>query len=515
VSRTRDDGIWVALFAALAAAPLVPSRWLPMVDLPQHELVADALRRHLSGTSGTPTQLNAFTYNAGFEFGVLPLAPFLGVVTAGHVLLALACAGLVIAIARLRALQGLDRSPALVASLFTLHYAASWGFANFTLGVPLVFFALGDALVLHARPSGRAFARALVTALALAITHVLAAMAACLGLALVALPDLVRDRRRANLVAWVRAGTPLAVAGAYDVGAFLWARAHPHAPWENAWAEGRHAGVLVRLRDLAWNALGTSGDAFESFVVWGVLVTFAFALLRRADDRGHAPAPAPDLRALPLGFAAAYLFVPTVFVATFYVGERFASLALLALVATARIPARGTAAKAACAFAAVVAALRLETTIRASDRAARDGLAVLAAIPPSASLLPVNRDVSLTGFQRAPLRHLFARHALRSGAPVGYSFLRFESPPVRRTLPPALPDPPPGFEGDGRGLAHDAPFAHAWQALFVVDREGSDFASDAYREAVAPGCGAHLELIAARGRFAAYRWVMRRTVDTR
>jgi hypothetical protein len=127
----------------------------------------------------------------------------------------------------------------------------------------------------------------------------------------------------------------------------------------------------------------------------------------------------------------------------------------------------------------------------------------------------VNRDATVDGFARAPLRHLFARHALREGAPVGYSFLRFESPPVRRRLPAPLPDPPPGFEGDGRGLVHGAAFTHAWDVLFVVDRVGTDFASAAYRDAVAPGCGDELELVASRGRFAAYRWVMRRTVDTR
>lgn len=515
MSRPSHESLWIAAWAAFAAAPLAPARWLPMVDLPQHELVADALARHVAGDSGTPTELNAFTYNAGFEFALLPFARTLGVVPAGHALLALASAGLVLAIARLRALQGLDRWPALLGSLFTLHYAASWGFVNFTLGVPLAFFALGDALVLHARPSPRSASRAIATAAALAVTHVLAAMAACFGFALVALPNLVRDRRRTNVVAWLRASGPLAIAASYDVGAFLWARAHPHAPWENAWAEGRHAGVLTRAHDFAANALGTSGDLFESVVAWGTLAALSLTLFRRRDEVTRAHEAPPDLRGLPLGFAAAYLFVPTVFVATFYVGERFAALALLALVATARVRAPSAAAKAACVVVAVVAAVRLEATVRASDRAAREGLAVLASLPPSASVLPVNRDVSVDGLRRAPLRHLFARHELRRGAPVGYSFLRFESPPVRRRLPPALPDPPPGFEGDGRGLMHDAPFTHAWDTLFVVDREGTDFSSSSYREELAPGCAGELELVAARGRFAAYRWVMRRTVETK
>jgi hypothetical protein len=426
----------------------------------------------------------------------------------------MASAALVLAIARLRALQGLDRWPALVASLFTLHYAASWGFVNFTLGVPLAFLAIGDALVLHAGPSPRAVVRAAATALVLAVTHVLAAMAACLGFALVALPDLARDRRRTNLVAWARAAVPLALAGAYDVGAFLWARAHPHAPWENAWAEGRHAGALARVRDFAPNALGTTGDAFEAAVVWGAFALFAVGLTTRREHRERSATEVPDLRALPVGFGIAYLLVPTVFVATFYVGERFASLVMLALVAASRLRARGALAKGACALAAIVATLRLEATIRASDGAARDGLAVLAAVPHSATLLPVNRDASVDGLQRAPLRHLFARHVLRTGALVGYSFLRFESPPVRRRLPSPIPDPPPGFEGDARTPESRACFATSWDALFVVERAGVDLRSDAYRAELAAGCG-ELETIAARGRFAAYRWLIRRTVETR
>jgi hypothetical protein len=158
--------------------------------------------------------------------------------------------------------------------------------------------------------------------------------------------------------------------------------------------------------------------------------------------------------------------------------------------------------------------VRLEQTIRASNEAARDGLAVLDAIPPDSTVLPVNRSIDVEGFARSPLRHLFAHHALRAGAAVGYSFLRFESPPVRRKLPTVLPDPPGGLEGDGSRLDATAAWARAWDVLFVVDEHIESADDAALRKVIAPSCADDLVLIARRGRFAAYRWDKRRTVVT-
>ncbi len=516
--RSREAQPRALVVAALVAAlPLLPSRWLPMVDLPQHELVADTLARHLANGSTSTTELNLFTYNAGFEFATTLLRPLLGPVTAGHAVLTLGAAGLTLAIARLRRVLGESPWPALLAPLLTLHYAASWGFANFTLGVPLLFVALGDALELRAeRRDGALLVRAYACALALATTHVLATLAACAGFALLAVPSLLRVPTLRSLRGWLVAAGPLLLASVFDVGAFLWARAHPHAPWENAWAEGRHDGPLARLASLVPNTLGTASDRGDALVLASLSVAL-IALVIRARRTPVPPAKSETVSAfLPLGYAALYLVVPTVFVATFYVGERFAALAFLAAIATVPCSSPSRALRALCLAASLAAALRLETIVRAADEAARDGIAVLDAISPHASLLPVNRDVGVEGFARSPLRHLFARHALREGATVGYSFLRFESPPVRRTLPPTLPDPPAGFEGDGRTLDRSAAWARRWDALFVVDtRARAQEHEQTYRESIFPGFSQDLTLIARRGRFAAYRWETRRTVETK
>lgn len=507
----------VAFAATLAALPLLPERWLPMVDLPQHELVADALVRKLASPDVPATALNLFTYNAGFEFAAALLSPIFGTVRAGHVVLTAGAVALTLAIARVRRLLGQNAWPSLLAPALTLHYAAGWGFANFTLGVPLLFVALGDALELRAgRRDARFLARASLAALALAATHVLATLAACIGFALLATPALVRTRTRDTLFGWFRAALPLLGAATFDVGAFLWARMHPHTPWENAWAEGRHDGPMARLGKLVVNTLGTTADRSEQ----GIVVALVVALTILAAQRLRRPTSAAPhgvlLASLPLGFAALYLVVPTVFVATFYVGERFAALALLAAIATVPSTEPSRAVRGALIAAALLAGLRLELLVRAADASARDGLAVLATIDAEASLLPLNRHVDVDGFARSPLRHLFARHALRSGAAVGYSFLRFESPPVRRTLPPALPDPPPGFEGDAKRLTESDTWARSWDAIFVVDAPAAATREErAYRDELFPGIADELALVARRGRFAAYRWERRRTVETR
>ncbi len=522
--RLTESQVFYSL-AAIAAAPFLPARWLPMVDLPQHELVADALRRHLVGASLVATDSNYFTYNAGFELAVTALSPVLDVVHASRMVMALGAFGLVAALGRFRVLLGLERWPALLGSLLLLHYSASWGFANFTLGLPLLFVVLGDSIALrNGTLSNVGVARAVMTAVALAMTHVLATLAACTGFALLALPSWLHRPRREGLLPWLRASLPLFAAATYDVGAFLWARAHPHSPWENAWAEGKHAGVLERLRSLASNTLGTSSGLGEplSLALLGLtLVALAWAHARQvARSRREPSSIAVDAgnavvsSALPLGFGVLYLVVPTVFVATFYVGERFASLAFLATIAVIPAPRGRSPLRVAVAAVALAATLRLEQTIRASDDAAQDGLAVLAAVPAESSLLPVNRGINVEGFARSPLRHLFSRHALGAGAPVGYSFLRFESPPVRRRLPVNLPDPPAGFEGDGFRLDVNEAWPRAWDVLFVVDDAlaGADEAS--VRSSIAPSCPNDLVLIARRGRFAAYRWARRRTVVT-
>lgn len=490
-----------------------------MVDLPQHELVADALARRLAHGAAATTEANLFTYNAGFEFATTVVRPLLGAVTAGHVVLTLGAAGLTLAIARLRRVFGESPWPALLAPLLTLHYAASWGFANFTLGVPLLFVALGDALELRGgRRDGAFLVRSYACALALAVTHVLATLAACAGVALLAVPSLLRAPTLRSLRGWFVAAGPLLLASSFDVGAFLWARAHPHAPWENAWAEGRHDGPLARLASIVSNTLGTTSDRGDALVLASLSLALLVLLIRaRREPSPVAGTASSTVSALLApGFAALYLVIPTVFVATFYVGERFAALAFLAAIATVPCPSPSRALRALCLAASLTAALRLETVVRAADEAARDGLAVLDAIDPHASLLPVNRDVGVEGFARSPLRHLFARHALREGATVGYSFLRFESPPVRRTLPPTLPDPPAGFEGDGRTLDRSAAWARRWDVLFVVDASSRAHEDEqTYRESIFPGFSQDLTLIARRGRFAAYRWERRRTVETK
>jgi hypothetical protein len=79
-----------------------------------------------------------------------------------------------------------------------------------------------------------------------------------------------------------------------------------------------------------------------------------------------------------------------------------------------------------------------------------------------------------------------------------------------------LPELPPGFEGDRRSLDAGATWARGWDAFFVVDAPSADAESDdAHRASVFPGLSHELELVARRGRFAAYRWAMRRTVETK
>ena len=498
-------------------------RWLPMVDLPQHELLADALVRHASEGFSSDTYSNYFTYNLGFELavaGISSLVGAVGVVAASHLVTFLAAVGLIFSIARFRSILGLDYWPALLASLLLLNYSAAWGFANFTLGLTLAFVALGDALRLRRSPPASAlYFRALFVALALAATHVLATLTACAGFALLALPSLAARPSRAHVWAWLRAGLPLMAAALYDIAAFFWARHHRVSAWENTWAEGRHLGARERLASIVQNTLGTRTDGVDKWILAALAVAFLGATLwtlRPAPKSPLPPADGPIVTSfLAAGFAAFYLVIPTVFVATFYVGERFASVSLLAAIATFSVPKSGAWTRIVLAAASAFAALRLESTVRLANDAARDGLEVLAALPASASVLPVHRNLDVEGLARSPLRHLFARHALRAGAPVGYSFLRFESPPVRRKLPPSIPDPPAGFEADGLRLDLTAPWARAWDVLFVIESVYSTDNELSLRDTLTNHHPGELALIAHKGRFFAYRWANRRAVETR
>jgi hypothetical protein len=68
----------------------------------------------------------------------------------------------------------------------------------------------------------------------------------------------------------------------------------------------------------------------------------------------------------------------------------------------------------------------------------------------------------------------------------------------------------------GAPLDANATWARGWDAVFVVDAPSHDVEDDAaYRERLFPGVFRELALVARRGRFAAYRWETRRTVETK
>lgn len=168
--------IWIALFALLATLPVWLSE-LPLgTDIPQHAAQINLLLDHFSTRIwAQDIYLNYVTpYLLTYFVGAL-LALFVGTLTSIKILISLSLAGLVLATARLLKSYGCAPQLAIFAIFGLYGFSYQWGFLPFNLSAVFMLL-LWAELQESARSQHVNLARCLALALAIVLTHGLAAL---------------------------------------------------------------------------------------------------------------------------------------------------------------------------------------------------------------------------------------------------------------------------------------------------------------------------------------------------
>ncbi len=468
----------VALFtAAFFATP-----YLPLIDYHQHVAIGAILRRLADPAAPEHAlyEANFVTYNGGFHLAVAGLAFVLPAEQAGRVVMAAFPALYALAALAVVREAGRPRWYALLALPLTYSRAMAWGFANWNLTFPVAILALTWWLR-HQRGERGMLPRLLVGSLFCAYGHVLAMLCLCFGIGVAQL-----SRLRELGPNWAArfgrlSATPLPVMPGVLWCAFVY-RYQTRSSFSN-WAEAPLDGLddplWFKLRHLLTMSAGNVVDLSDSAILALALGLAAFLLFvgppePRPSDEGQAL----DLRAtrwLAVAFFGCYLVVPKVFVATWFIYERFPPLALIFLAGALPLrllPRRDELRAAAATIAVAAGANALRAWATAGE--ARDASDIIDAVPEGHKLLAVTFDPGPERLTREVFVHLPAVYQARRRGEIAYTFTKFESMPVhyRRGLAP--PSVPPGFEWDANKYDVRAAWARAYDLTLVRSPPGVD-----------------------------------------
>jgi len=479
----------------------------PMVDYPQHLAMGSLLRRMADPASPESAlyETNRFTYNAGIETLISLLSFVVSSELAGRIILAVNV--IVFALAAL-ALCDVAKRPrwyALLAVPLVYNYFTGWGFANYTIAVPMALLTCAGFLrIVRGERSRLLFAGVVLSSMFVAYTHVLAMLAICVTIAIVSL-RLLFGRNEDGLVERVKRLIAPAIvmvpSVAYCLGAWWWARKTSTSVWEHQWAEGQDDPAWQKLRFLLFNATGNFSDSSDQYFVVGAVVA-AIAIVAYSDD-DEQPSYGP-MRALCYGFAALYVFIPKVFIATFHIYARFLIFAMLFGMVSLPIVRRSWKNIAAAAsILAILCSLNLIKkflTIPEVD----DAMAIINDAPANRSLVGVTWSPAPPTYFREIWVHLPAIYQARKGGMIAYSFMRNESVPIHYKPGKEPPHPPGGFEWNGKMYDIKADYARAYDLVLVrswLDDKGQVVDPTPY---VFKDLSPHVRRLSRRGRFFLY-----------
>lgn len=502
--RLESKGLTAAMWTAVALMTL--SFWVcrfpPMIDYPQHVALSAILRRMLDPSSPERQlyEVNLVTYNGGFHLVVAALSLVVPAELAGKLLVSLYPGALALASLALCRVAGRPRWYALLAVPITWSFAVGWGFANYFMSVPLALLAFTWWLRHHRGERGMLW-RLWLASFVLAYAHVFATLCLCTAIGV------------AGLVEWPKLGDswgrrflalsklPLAVLPAilWCTTVFVHNRYSPHANWEG-WDDGLDDPLWYKLVHLTAYAVGNFSDHSDQLVLAMAIATLI--LIWQSPEREDGTQPL--MKWLAVAFFALYCVVPKVFIASWFMFERFPTWVLAFAVPAAPVLLPSAQARFR-PFAAAIALTAAGNTVfhmaRIPDQA--DASAILDDIPANRRVVAVTW--SNTG-QPVILRemwvHLLAYYQVRRPGQIGYSFTKFESMPVHYRLDRTPPQVPGGMEWDARKYDVRGEYARYFDTVLVRtpdDAPGEDPAAITFDEA-AP----LVKVLSHRGRFWLY-----------
>jgi hypothetical protein len=449
------------LFAISFWVPPFP----PHIDYPQHVAIGALLRR-LADPAAPERALydvNLVTYNGGFHLLVAALSFVVRPETAGRILVSVYPLSLAFAELSLVRVAGRPRWYALFLLPITWSFAVGWGFANYFISVPLAILTFTFWLRAQ-RGERRLLPWIMLASFVLAYTHVLATLCLCVMVGITGLfwfPTLGTSFQK-RLIALIKLPLPLWPAIAWSLAVFVRNRYSPHANWEG-WDDGIDDPLWYKLLHLTAYAVGNFSDHTDQ-----ILLALSVALLICVYkwDRGRTE---PLMRVLAFTWGVLYCVVPKVFIATWFIFERFPTF-ILAFAAAAAPVIRGRGTRLVSAAAASLAVLSGANTIlhfaRIPDEADAD--AIIDEIPEGKRAIMVTwSNHGENVILREMWVHLLAYYQARRSGLIAYSFAKFESMPVHYRLEKVPPVVPGGMEWDARKYDVSAPFARYWDTVLV------------------------------------------------
>jgi len=458
---------WTTAFLFALALWVTP--FPPLIDYPQHVAAGALLRRMADPASPERTlyETNLVTYNGGFHLVLAGLSFLMRPETAGKLLVSIYPVAFAYAVLALVRAAERPRWYAFLALPITWSFAMGWGFANYFMSVPFVLLAF--ALWIRARRGEKgALWKVMLVSFFLSYTHVLATLCLCVMIGVAGLSSFGSLGKTFGSRLLGLAKLPLAVWPAilWSIVVFVRNRYSPHANWEG-WDDGIDDPLWYKLLHLTAYAVGNFSDHTDQLLL---ALSLAMLIVMWQWPREKTSAE-PLMKAQAIVWFALYCVIPKVFIATWFIFERFPTFVLV-FAAAATPVVRGSFAperwirRGAVAVALLSSVNTIWHVGVIPDEADAD--AMIDEIPESKRVIAVTW--SNTG-QPVILRemwvHLLAYYQARRSGQIAYSFAKFESMPVHYAVGKAPPAIPGGMEWDGNKYNPSSPYARYWDTVLV------------------------------------------------
>ncbi len=509
--RLETSGLTLAYWGAVGLFTLAffVTPYLPLIDYHQHVAVAAIMHRLFDAAAPEHAlyDVNYITYNGGFHLLVALLSYVLPPVHAGRVVMAAYPA--LFALAALSVVREAERPRwyAFLALPITYSHGMAWGFANWNLTFPVALLGI-SWFMRYTRGDRSVLARLLAASCFCAYGHVLAMLCLCLGMGVVQLSR-IRElgptwgARFSRLLA-----TPLPVMPGvlWCVFVYRYQTRSSFSNWAEAQFEGMDDPLWSKLRHVLDMSTGNFWDLSDN-----ILLALALGVCGLLTFLGTPEPPSSDtsivldqraVRWLALTFALVYLVIPKVFIATWFIYERFPPLAMIFLAGALPLrlmPNRDELRAAAAGFGVAAGANTARVWATMGD--AHDAVAIIDAVPEGHKLIAVTYEPTTERISREVYVHLAAMYPAKKRGEIAYTFTKFESMPVHYKPGKAPPTVTGGFEWDAYKYDVHSAWARAYDLTLIRSPRQDDeeparmvFREEAFR----------VKLLARRGRFWLY-----------
>jgi hypothetical protein len=473
----------------------------PLIDYPQHVAIGALLHRMLDSSAPERAlyDVNLVTYNGGLHVLIAALSFLVRPETAGRLLLSVYPVAFAYAALALVRVAERPRWYAFLALPITFSFAVGWGFANYFMSVPFVIITFTLWLRAHHGEKGLLW-KVMLASLVLAYTHVLGTLCLCVMIGVAGLASFrsLGSSFSARILGLCK--LPLAVwpAVVWSLIVFVHNRYSPHANWEG-WDDGLDDPLWYKLLHVTAYSVGNFYDHSDQLLLTvsaGMLIILWQWPPSKTDT--HAV-----MKALAITWAVLYCVVPKVFIATWFIFERFPTFALVCAVAAAPVaigefaPQRWI--RPAAAVVALLSGLNTVWHFRSIPDEA-DANAILDDIPEGKRVVAVTwSNTGRPVILREMWVHLLAYYQARRSGEIGYSFAKFESMPVHYAVGKVPPVIPGGMEWDASKYNPTASYARYWDTVLVRTPDDDPDADPRFR--TFRDAASRVTVLAHRGRF--------------